>query len=300
MGQGASDPPAIAVFLLAPKPPQNREFRRDPLLHAGRTSLAWKIWCVNAPVMMGWEASLDTTDPNEIFLTVTESLKLGDCPAVVLDSRLGVNEVYLYPEGLAAPDVCTPVRLRTSDVDLVGLSAVIERVYESHLKTPSSQPRANKLWKDSRRHRPHRRAEQKIQALLLPALSVAWPTCQVREEFPGTMGRIDIHIYEQNPLDYCQRTYLAVVELKVLRSFTDSGTPYSDSDNRGWVEEGIKQVEAYRVEHGHRVGALCCFDMRKEYVGEEWFAPWHRLAERKEVALRCWYLFASSRAARDA
>lgn len=299
MDQGAPDPPGIAVFLLAPNPPRHREFKRDPLLHAGRTSLAGKIWCVNAPVMMGWEASLDTTDPDEIFRTVTDSLELGECPGVVLDSRLGASEVFLYPEGLDVPDVCVPVRLGTDDVDLVRLSAVIEQVYQNHLKTPSAQPRANKLWKDARRHWPDRLAEQKVQALLLPAFSVKWPTCQVREEFAGTMGRVDIHIYEHDPLDYSRRAYLAVLELKVLRSFSDNGTPYSDRDNRDWVEEGIKQVDSYRVEHGHRVAVLCCFDMRKGKAGEEWFAPWHRLADSREVALRCWRLFASSRAARD-
>ena len=110
------------------------------------------------------------------------------------------------------------------------------------------------------------------------------------------MGRADIHIAEHDPLDHSQLTHLAVLELKVLRSFSEGGASYSDRKNRTCVEDGIKQAGAYRQEHRHRVAALCCFDMRKEDTGEECFEPWRTLAVIRSVALKRWYLFATSKA----
>ena len=295
-----TDPSDLSVFLLAPRPPNDGGFERDPLLRQGHTSLAGKIWCVNAPVITGWGMDLDAATDDDIFRMVTQELKLGDCPAIIVDPRLELTEVYYYPNGLAVPDHCVQIRLHTSNIDIVQLSDVIDRVYQSHLKTPDAQPHANKLWRESRRYRPHRLAEHRIQALLLPAFSVAWPSCRVWDEFAGTMGRADIHIAEHDPLDYSRLTHLAVLELKVLRSVSEGGgTSYSDRDSQTWVEDGIRQAGAYREEHGHQVAALCCFDMRREDTGEECFAALRTLANTKMVALRRWYLFATSKQARD-
>ena len=300
MDRDSTDPRTIAIFILAPNPPDRLAFKRDPLLYMGRTSLAGKIWCVNAAVRMGWGANLTTSDANEMFLTVTEELELGDHPAIIVDPRLGMTEVHHYPNGLSVPDSCEGIRLHATDVDIVSLSSVVERIYQRHLKTPSAQPQATKLWKRARDHRPHRHAEHRIQALLLPAFTVRWPTCRVWHEFAGTMGRADIHITEHDPVDQSRLTHLAVLELKVLRSFSETGEEYLDGAVRAGVEEGIKQAGAYREEHGHRVAALCCFDMRDEDTGEECFSAWRTLATKKDVALRRWYLFASSKLARDA
>ena len=295
-----SDPRAISIFLLAPDPPQHVEFERDPLLYKGQTSLAGKIWCVNAPVIMGWGTDLETTDADESFLTVTDILELGDCPAILVDPRLEIPEVDYYPDGLASPDKCLPVRLHTTDVDIHRLSGVVERVYQRFLKTPSAQPQANRLWEKPSKHIPHQRAEHKIQALLLPAFVEAFATCRVWDEFAGTMGRADIHIAEHDPLEHSRVTHLAVLELKVLRSFSKEGQPYSVNRTQNWVEDGIKQAGVYRAEHGHRIAALFCFDMRKEDTGETCFEPFRELADTKGVALRRWYLFASSKLARNA
>lgn len=294
------DPSSLSIFLLAPNPPNHAGFKRDPLLHAGQTSFAGKIWCVNAPVKMGWGTDLRTADHDEIFITVTDELELGDCPAIIVDSRPGVTQVHHYPSGLASPDECVPVGLRSGDIDIYRLSDVIGRVYRGFLKTPDAQPQGTKLWSDSQKHRPDPQAEHRIQALLLPAFGEALPTCRVWHEFAGTMGRADIHIAEHNPLDQSQVTHLAVLELKVLRSFSDGGSRYSDSHNQDLVKKGIEQAGAYRAEHGHQVAALCCFDMRKDDTGEECFESWRELAETMIVSLRRWYLFATSQLAREA
>ena len=186
--QDRTDPPAISIFLLSPNPPRDVEFKRDPLLHAGHTCLAGKIWCVNAPVKMGWGVDFDTADADELFVTVTDKLELGGCPAIIVDSRLDVTEVQHYPKGLEEPDTCVQVRLHTSDVDILRLSDVVERVYQSHLKTPDAQPRANKLWEEPRNHEPHQLAEYRIQALLLPAFSIGLANLQSVGRVCGNHG----------------------------------------------------------------------------------------------------------------
>jgi hypothetical protein len=115
------------------------------------------------------------------------------------------------------------------------------------------------------------------------------------------MGRADLHIEEPDPLNRESVTFLAVLELKVLRSYSDSGrTAYSGSNVEEWIEKGVKQAGAYRRERGHRVAVLCCFDMRREDTGEACLSGLRDLAEEQEVALRRWYLYASSELARDA
>lgn len=244
--------------------------------------------------------ALETTDDDEMFRTVTDSLQLGGSPAVIVSSHAGAIEAYYYPQGLSAPDSCRAIQLHTSDIDMARLTAIVERVYEELLKTPGAPPPANRVWENASRHRPRPDAEHRIQALLRPAFVGAWPTCRVRAEVPGVMGRADIEIVEHDVLDQSRVTHLAVLELKVLRSFSEGGEPYSEAESQRAVEEGIEQAGAYRNERHHRIAALYCFDMRATDTGEECFELWRTLADEMSVQLHRWYLYASARLARKA
>ena len=114
------------------------------------------------------------------------------------------------------------------------------------------------------------------------------------------MGRADLHLEEQDPLDREKVTFLVVLELKVLRSNSDGGTQYSDIETKDWVDKGIKQAGSYKQERGHRVAALVCFDMRTKDDGDACFDNVQELAVRMQVALRRWYLYASSELCREA
>jgi hypothetical protein len=298
--QAHEDPKMLSVFLFAPDGGGQASLSREPMLDAGLTAIAGKIWFVNAAVMSGRAKALEVADADGVFCTVTETMRLGSVPAVVVDPRPCRTAVRYYPRGLDAPDECVPVRLHCSDVNLQQVCEVIERVYRECLRTPDAQPEGNKLWKDAAQFWPHRNAEHKVQAYLKPAFAAAFPTCHIYHEVAGVMGRADLHLEETDPLNKTSTTHLAVIELKVLRSYSDGGTPYRDPYIDECVKDGVKQAGAYRKERGHRVAALCCFDMREEDRGESCFASVKTLAETLQVATRRWYLFASSKLARDA
>lgn len=294
----AADPKKLSVFLLAPNAAE--ELAREPMLDAGLTPIAGKIWFVNAPVVSGRARPLAVDDPDGVFRTVTDDLGLGDLPAVVVDPRLPKSAVRYYPHGLNALDTYEQVRLHCADVDLQQVCEVIERVYQQCLITPDAQPKGIKLWKDASKHRPQSDAEHRVQAFLKPGFAAAFPTCRVYDEFAGTMGRADLHLEEQDPIDREKVTFLVVLELKILRSYSDGGMAYSEADTNDWVDKGVKQAGSYRRERGHRVAALACFDMRASDDADACFEKVRHLAAEMKVDLRRWYLYASSELCRDA
>ncbi len=295
-----NDPKDLAVFLLAPDSPDVPDLMREPMLDAGQSTIAGKVWFVNAPVVSGKAKQLVVRTADEVFKVITEDLGLGKVPATIVDPRGKRTVVRFYPKGLIDPDNCASVRLHCSDVDLHQIYEIIERVYQQCLKTPDAQAKANKLWDNPDRFRPKRIAEHQVQAYLKPAFAAAFPSCRVYDEFAGTMGRADLHLEEQNPSTPGNVTFLAVLELKVLRSYSDGGSEYSNTHVTEWVKKGVLQAGAYRKERGHRIAALCCFDMREQDTGDQCFDDVSELAADLNVALRRWFLFASSELARQA
>ena len=291
----------LAVFLLHPDGEQQSDLPRHPMLDAGLTAIAGKVWYVNAAVVSGRASDLTATEDDAVFRFITDDLGLGDVPAVIVDPRLPQIAVRFYPAGLSDPNNREEVRLTTTDVNIAELSRIIERVYTQCLVTPDAQPEGNRIWNDGSKHRPKRNAEHRIQASLKPAFAAVFPTCRVYDEFAGTMGRADLHIEEPDPLDRTRVTFLAVLELKVLRSYSENGdTAYSVAVCRAAVSDGVRQAGMYKRERGHRVGALCCFDMREQDEGDECFEEVAKLADDLGIALRRWYLYGTSRLYRNA
>jgi hypothetical protein len=295
-----ADPRQLYVFLLSPEGGVKEDLPREPMLDSGHTTLAGKVWFVNPPVRSGRVCKLNVQDSQGMFHAVIERLQHGNVPAVVVDPRLSNTEIRYYPQGLDKPDCCEQVRLYGSNLDLQQVCELIESVYRQCLITPDAQPKGCRLWKNTARYRPQSNAEHGIQALLKAAFAGKFPTCRVYDEFAGTMGRADLHLEEQDPVDRSRVTFLAVLELKVLRSYSDGGTAYSAAKNDECVEKGVKQAGMYRKERGHRVAALCCFDMRDKDDGDRCFEGVSDLAATLQVALRRWYLYASSERCRNA
>lgn len=298
--QEGGDPKKLSVFLLFPESAGIADLPREPMLDAGQTRLAGYIWLVNSPVVAGRARKLEVDDADGVFRTVTDELQLGSVPTIVVDPRSPKTELRYYPRGLDLPDECAPVRFHYEDINLGKVCNVIERVYRQCLITPSAQPQAVSLWKDPSKHWPHRSAEHRVQALLKSAFAAEFVTTKVYHEFAGVMGRADLHLAGQDPLDPASWDYLAVLELKVLRSYSDEGATYSASRIEEAIAEGVRQAGAYREEHGYRVATLCCFDMRDVDSGEVSFETVRQLAETARVALRRWYLYASTEQAREA
>ena len=292
-----------AIFLLEPVPrsyqPESSP-KRVPMLDNGQERLTGRLWFVNAAVSSGHYVPSDSVvDDDELFRIVTDVLSLGDVPAIVFDPRVESSHVRFYSSGLNNLDDCRRLSVAVASISLNQILAVIDKVYSECLVTPDAQPPTAKLWEDSRRWYPIKDAEQTIQVSLKAGLVGAFPTCTTRHEQSSTPGRVDLEIEESDPIDRSVTIRLAILELKVLRSYGSTGEPVSERETFEWVESGLRQAAAYRDDKHAANAALCCFDMRKENTGDTCFDHVRDLAKEKRVELRRWFLFASSELFRE-
>lgn len=297
------DPLRPAVFLLHPIPPEHPSSnvsKRVPMLDNGMTVVNGRIWFVSAGPGSGRYIDFAVADDEELFQLVTTTLGLGATPAIVFDPRPPTAEARFYAKGLDDPDHYETVSLSDGDVTLDRIFDAIENVYKSCLVTPEAQLEPGKLWRNPNKWWPSPKAEAVVQLNLKAGLVAAFPTCTVRHEQTMPEGRLDLEVEQCDPLDRSQITRHAVLELKVLRSFRETGAPVPDKATFDWVESGVKQAAAYRNSKSARASALCCFDMRKENTGEVCFEHVRELAKGLSVELRRWFLYAKSRHYREA
>lgn len=289
---------APAIFLLSPSPPTvNASLRSVPMLDNGLTPVDGQLWFVSPVVVHGHALEVEDWRDEAVFQFVTHELGVGCVPAVVFESRTDPPEARFYPAGLASPDVLETLRLSIAAVTLAEIFDVIERVHRTCLVTPEAQSMGGKLWEKPRRHWVSAKAEELVQLYLRTGLQGAFPSCVVRPEQTQATGRLDLELEEVDANQNLVRH--ALLELKVLRDYTSTGTRVSANATKTWVREGVKQAAAYRDERRVRESALCCFDMRKDVTGMACFAGVVALARRNKVALRVWHVFASSKAYRE-
>ena len=293
-----------AIFLLQPSPPREAKDscpKRVPMLDNGLHELNGRVWFVGAGPASGHFIPFQVDDDDELFKFITDVLKLGQVPAIVLDPRLGDAILRHYPNGLIAVDDVEHITFSTTDVTFPRVASTVDHTYQEKMKTPDAQPLSGKLWKNSRKCWPHRDAEQRVQLYLEVALNAAFPTCTVRSEQSMPEGRLDIEIFEHEPTDRSKITQHCVLELKVLRTLRESGTPVPDKETAAWVTSGVEQAGTYRASRGSKWSALICFDMRRENLGDKLcFKHVKRLAHQLEVHLRRWFIYRSSAELRKA
>jgi hypothetical protein len=295
---GKTDAIEPAIFLLQPTPPDlGAPARRVPMLDNGLTPLTGRLWFVNAVVNVGKYIELSGEEDDELFRRIAEDFRLGDVQAIVFDPRAESIEIRYYPRGLQNPDICELISVSGTDISLDGIFAAIDRIHQNCFVTPDAQSLSGKLrlWKDSSKWLPSSDAEAIIQMNLKAGLTTAFPTCTVRHEQPQVSGRLDLEIEESDPLDCGHITRHAILELKVLRSFSETGTPVPSEKTLDDVTSGVQQAAAYRDEKCARASALCCFDMRREPSGETCFKHIRNTAKDTCVRLRLWFIFATSK-----
>ena len=296
------DPDAPAIFLLEPTPSDSTRSRtqRAPMLNNGLTRLTGRIWFVSAAVSSGLYMDLPTQDDDAIVRLITDELGLGGTLAVFYDPRPTVPQLRLYPNGLRNLNECEIVDSHGADVTSARIFETIERVYQTCLKTPDAQSVAGKLWKKSSKWWPQKRAEIIVQLNLKAGLAGQFLTCTIRDEQPSPAGRVDLEIEQADPHARGKFIRHALIELKVLRSFRESGAVFPPAETLEWIESGVAQASVYGKEKGARMLSVCCFDMRTEDSKEACFDHVRKMAESLDVILRRWYLYSSSRLFRKA
>lgn len=297
-----ADPAHPAVFLLKPDPEPElvkKGLTRVRVINNGLKSIAGKIWFVSEIANSAWRFPVDDEDDEAIMQVVAEELGGGYLPAILYEPRTNPASLRFFPKGISNPDDCRTFSPSTDRINLDIVLAEIDRCYPNHLCTPDAHPSGTPLWQDSERLWPVKDAELRIQGILNVALSTALPTCDVLPEQPDSVGRIDLLIEEHIPGAPSIVRRAAILELKVLRSFGSTGRAKSDNENNEWIESGVRQAAEYRDKRKAAECALCCFDMRREHVGDSCFDHVKEEAERRTVRLRSWHIFKSSDAYRQ-
>lgn len=298
---GKSDSNDIAIFVLVHAVPASlRNAQRVPMFDNGLTMVTGRVWFTAAAVVSARYLELpDEASDDAHFSYVVDCLGLGSQQTVVFDPRPANPELRWYPEGLSEPDVVEQKPL-AGDVTVSEVFEAIERIYQQNLITPISLPPGTGLWINSRLYHPRENAEALVQSYLKIGLTGAFPSCIFRHEQSQPAGRTDLEIFTINPLDGKSSVAYAIIELKVLRSFGSRGAAVSQAYTNSAIEEGVKQAAAYRETKPANWSALCCFDMRKDDLGEDaCFFHVRCLATHREVSLKRWFIFASSSAYRD-
>lgn len=294
----ASDPHSLAVFLLAPSTTEELKkiAHRVPILNNGATTLNGHIWLVAEVVNSGLKLEDQIPDDDdELFKFVVDSLGLGEVPAVIFDPRDLTPMIRFYSSGLLNPNECETYPAIGNEVTNDKIFDVIERIYKQCLVTPDSHSVAVKLWKRPDRCWPSSNAESVVQAILRSGLAAQFGTCDIREEQPTTVGRTDLEI-EEKVLDQPGIVIRhALIELKILRSFGETGDSVSETKTLEWVDSGLEQAFAYRNDKGFKNAALCCFDMRSQDDKDACFNQVRDKASTLQVVLGRWYIYSSSK-----
>ena len=299
---GETEDSDIAIFVLAPVPStSHQESTRIPMLDNGLTKVVGGLWFTAAAVVSAHYIPLPSDTSDQIrFSYVVDDLELGTRPTLIFDPRPSVSQLRWYSNGLEEPD---NVELKPvyGDVRPIDVFEAIDRIYEDCLITPSGLPRGVNLWQDARNYRPYEHAEALVQSHLKAGLGERFTYCTIRHEQTDVSGRTDLEIEETNRDDPSTVTRHAILELKVLRSFRSTGTTVNESETQRWIEEGVEQTAVYRHEKAARWSALCCFDMRRrDENNEKCFDHVRSTAEKLDVRLKRWFIFASSLEYRNA
>jgi hypothetical protein len=300
----ANEPNLASVFLFMPSPPDaaaTHTPKRVPRLDNGMHEICGKIWFVGAGPGSGQFIPAAHDDDDILFSFVTDALGLGTVPAIVFDPRHPDLHIRHYPAGLADLDQFEDLSVAASEVTIESVTTAIATTHSEKMVTPDAQPKSLKMWSNRDKWWPFKDAEDRVQSYLEVALNTAFPTCTIRAEQTTPEGRLDIEIIENDAIDNSKITQHGVLELKVLRSFGEGGSAVTKKYTSEWISSGVEQAAAYRDSKGARWGALVCFDMRKEDVGEAaCFKHVRTLAKRLDVHLRRWFLHATSKQLRGA
>ena len=300
--QGQTDDDDIAIFVLKPIPPDSiHNAPREPMFDNGRAMVVGRLWFTAASVVSARYVDLPQDRTDDVrFSYVANQLALGGLPTMIFDPRTAPPQLRWYPEGLGKPDTyeLKPLSGNVSPEDVL---EAITRLYQNCFVTPDGLPSGVNLWTDASKHRPRKDAEKMVQSLLKAGLVLRFPFCKILHEQPQVEGRTDLEIHQTDPLDRSSVTHHAILELKVLRSFWSTGSTVSHTEINEWIKHGVIQAVAYRASKGSRWSALCCFDMRRDDVGDDsCFDHVRDGAAKSEVELWRWYLYTNAEAYREA
>ncbi|ADU63536.1 MULTISPECIES: hypothetical protein [Pseudodesulfovibrio] len=287
----------MAVFLLKSsfsKDACGVEFHEEYALDDGLRRLTSRLWMVTPAVIKGSYTDISAFTGNQLIEWISGHLGCGDVPAIIYNPSALGRQIRFYGNGVADVENCTKHSVGATDITPERIEAVVNSTYRQRLLRPGS---LSGLWVDGF---PSSRAESMIQETLINYLGGHFLGFHIYSEQTSESGRLDILLEEPFTSPVQCNVMHAVLELKVLRSHTVSGSPKPKLSYKKIVVEGVKQAIAYKDDRNSRIGALYCFDMRIAKERSDCFGSALCLAEYYDIKLGQWVLYSSASESRHA
>ena len=254
-----------------------------------------RLWFVPRNIGHGWALDMAGRSPQDVFAEI-EALGGNTRPVVVAHPDCP-TEVTAYPHGVSSPEHCEIFDLNTTSVTITAIDNALDGLYNL-IRTPD-QSHERPLWIKRDKWWPVKLAEKAVQHEVTRALGAAFWWLDVRSEQPSSVGRTDVELIQFRSLPVGQNVRHALIELKVLRSFTSTGRDITQSVTQRQISQGIRQAAVYGLHANAGIRLLCCYDMRQTDVGTaEVYKDFQQPATDRQVVLRRYFLYNSSDALR--
>ena len=291
----------VAVFVLVDYPRKVGEMHggtpfADPM--AQGTPLLGRLFFSSADATHGQFIPL----PKEAdaILEWLDDRKLAGCPMVAV--YRSAKEMVTRRFGIRDGARSDAIRDKEPTATVQELSEALTHYHRNRVVTPAGCPEG--VWESGSAHRyiPGPRPEKSIQSDLAVALSF-WFRGVVRaeDEDRTNIGRIDVRLLKTGTSGGL--TYWVILELKVIKSFTNASSVVGDAKNVDAIVKGVKQAGSYRANRKAEEGMLEIYDLRQDKSED--------LTARAEIAdalamyspcprVDVWPVYGSADAARNA
>ena len=261
----------LAVFVMVDHPRRIGEKHgavpfADPI--AKDDPLLGRLFFANRDASSGRFVTLPE-DPNGM-LEWLDDKGLGNCPIVTVYRRL--MKMVTRRAGTSHSARTDPIRDNEPSASMPELMEALQHYHRTRLLTPICCP--DGVWTPGRAHQyvPGPQPEKCIQSDLEVALNFWFRGVVIAQHEDSTnIGRIDVRLLKKSN-EEGSLTYWVIMELKVIKSFTnaqDGSNPssVSASTNVGSIVKGVEQAGAYRENRGAEEGLLEIYDLRKNKTG---------------------------------
>ena len=294
--EGAAD---MAVFVLVDYP------RKEGQAHGGTpfadpvaqgTPLLGRLFFASADASHGHFIAVPTDEG--AVLDWLEQNELVDRPIVTV--YRDAKEMVTRRKGIRDSARSDAIRDKEPSATAQELLEALDLYHRSEVVTPTDCP--DGVWNCARRYIPGPEPEKSIQKALRLSLN-SWFRGVVRAGTEDTtkIGRIDVRLLKKEASGGL--AYWIILELKVIKSYTSTGTSVGDSANVEAIVKGVKQAGAYRANRDAVEGMLEVYDLRQDKAKD--------LTTRQEVTvaaakysprprINVWPMYGSAEDARNA
>ncbi len=252
----------VAVFVLVDYPRKVGEVHggepfADPT--AQGTPLLGRLFFSSADASHGQFIPIPTEAA--VILEWLEDNGFADCPIVIVYRN--AKEMVTRRFGIQDSARSDVIRDQEPTATVQELTQALKHYHRSRVVSPMGCP--DGVWKPNSAHRyiPGARPEKSIQKDLQIALSFWFRgVLKVDQEENTNIGRIDICLLK-NQANRGLACWV-ILELKVIKSFTNTESSVRDSTNVEAIAKGVRQAGSFRANRGAEEGRLEIYDLRQD------------------------------------